>query len=103
MKIPKKFKLFGQTITVEYDEKLVEREDLKGVALYRENKIKLLPAKGVYSNKPQHQVEQTFLHEVCHIIMHYLCENDMVDNEKFIDNFSNMLHQFISTSEGELK
>jgi len=103
MKIPKKFKLFGHTITVEYDNSLMETDDRDGLALYREGKIKLLPNEGIYKNKPNSHIEATFLHEYLHFAFTFLGEHEISANEKLIDRLSQLLYQFIETQEGELK
>lgn len=102
MKIPKKFKLHGQTIKVEYDKKLIQKEDNVGHACFRENKIRLQPDENNFI-RPRAKIEETFLHELVHFILNAMSENELRDNEKFIELFSGLLHQYIVTSEGKLK
>ena len=102
MKIPKRFKLFGQTITVEYKDKLVDKEDCVGRAIYRENKI-LLQKDNHSIGRTKEQIGQAFLHELMHFIMYLSNEEELRNNEKFIDITASLLHQFIITQEGELK
>lgn len=102
MKIPKQFKLFGQTITVEYTNKLVTDNDSVGHAVYRENKIILQKAtEGI--PRAKEMIEQTFFHELFHLVFNFIGESELRDNEKLIDVISALFHQFICTSEGELK
>ena len=44
MKIPTKFKLLGQTITVEFQDDIIYFEDVVAWAKYRQNKIILKPS-----------------------------------------------------------
>ena len=101
MKIPKKLKLFGQTINVEFVDNLINDRDAVGLAIYRENKILL--QKNVDGTKiTKEMMEQTFIHEVTHFIIYLMGENELQNNEKFIDILSSLFHQFLITSEGEL-
>jgi len=102
MKIPKEFKLMGQTINVEYKNKLIQETDCIGQASYRENKIFLQKqVEGITRKKEM--IEQTFLHELLHFILDRMGENELRDNEKFINMFSGLLHQYIESNKGELK
>ena len=96
MKIPKKFQLFGETVTVEFVDDLAEREDLVGKTSLGRNEIKLQsPSKNFSQNK----IEQTFIHERTQIILHKLGERELWNNEKFVESFSNLEHQAIKTME----
>jgi len=98
MKIPKRFKLHGHTITVEYSIDLRDEDDAVGKASYRGQKIILQPICVGYS-RPKTSIEQTFLHELTHHILHEMAEYDMMNNEKFVDLFSALLHQALTTME----
>ena len=107
MKIPKRFKLFGRTIEVVFDEALfVERPECSGFASYRMGKIELNPSKFLYGKADQK--EQTFYHELMHFILYHAGSsysgedhNNMHQDEPFVDLCSNLLHQAISTMEFE--
>ena len=100
MKIPKKFKLFGETITVEYVLDLIEKHERMGQAIYRENKIQLLDIDNdTYSTKPTVHIEQTFFHELIHFILTKMNLNDLSADEKFVDVFASLLHQAMTTME----
>lgn len=100
MEIPKKFKLFGETITVEYVSNLIEKEGRMGQSVYRENKIQLLDINNdIYSTKPFMHIEQTFYHELVHFILTKMNLNDLSEDEKFVDVFASLLHQVIVTAE----
>ena len=97
MKIPKRFKMFGQTIDIEYDKTLTHRTDNIGVASSIRNKITL------QSNieghpMPRQKMEETFLHEKVHLILNFM-RHDLSSNEAFVEIFSGLLHQSIVTEE----
>jgi hypothetical protein len=96
MKIPKKFKLHGFDIDVEFSDTLRNKTDRDGESRYRENKIILHSNKdGVYTNQMR---EQVFLHELVHHILYHMYEDDQKD-EKFVECFSFLLHQALETME----
>ena len=98
MKIPKKFKLHGHTITVEYSNDMRDEDDAVGKASYRAQKIILQPICVGY-NRTRTSIEHTFLHELTHHILNEMAEHDMMNNEKFVDLFSALLHQALTTME----
>lgn len=98
MKIPRSFKIMGHTIVVEYDKLLINKDDSRGVADFRINKIILQP--NVEGNAlPRTAIEQTFLHELIHWICYKIGRNDLKDDETFVDSFSGLLHQALITME----
>lgn len=42
-------------------------------------------------------IDQNIIHEVTHAILESMGENELSHNEKFVQNFSLLLHQFIVT------
>jgi len=97
-KARRKFKLHGQTIKIEYDPKLSDTDDVTGLSIYRENKIKLLP-KSEGNSRTGDSIEATFYHELIHFIMYFAGEDELRINEKFIDIVSGLLHQALVTME----
>lgn len=97
IRIPKSFQLFAQTIKVEFDPDLVFDSDARGVAAYRENLIKILSKDN--EKRPDEQIEKSFYHELVHWILHLMSEDELSDNEKFVDTFALLLHQFHKTAE----
>lgn len=51
--------------------------------------------KGIGRNKTS--IEQTLYHEVVHAILDTLGESELSSNEKFVQSFSLLLHQFETT------
>lgn len=96
MNIPKSFELFGQTITVEFVDDLVEEHEAYGLAVLKKNTIQL-QASNTGVKRPDTQIEQTFLHELTHYIYSAMGETKLHDNEKHIELFSQLLHQALTT------
>lgn len=105
MKIPNRFKLLGQVITVEYNPSLLTETDWQGLASYRRNKIELMPDT-VSNKRSSDQIEHTFCHELVHHILYYAGhalqekESDKIfRDEGFVDVMGGLLHQALSTME----
>jgi len=100
LRIPKRFQLMGQTIEVVYDASLNDVDDNVGQTRYRRNQIALQKnVEGVF--RPQSKIEQTFCHELIHWILYMFGEEKLRLDEKFVDTFSGLLHQAITTMEYE--
>ena len=96
MDIPKRFKLMGRTVEVKYIDSLHQVTENMGEAHYRNNEIHLQSStKGMH--RPQSCLEQTFFHELVHFIL--FCMGEDNTEEKFVDTFSGLLHQAITTME----
>jgi predicted SprT family Zn-dependent metalloprotease len=100
MDIPRRLKLLGRTITVEYDPMLDGRDGMVGEARYTSDSIALQPNTDTF-RRPQTHLEQVFLHELVHYILNEMNEYDLRDNEKFVDVFAGLLHQALTTMEFE--
>ncbi len=102
MRIPDRFKIFGQTITVEWDKQLTNEEDAVGQAVYRRNAIKLQPST---EGKPlsDDQIEQSYLHEVLHFVFNKLNykigDIKLSGDERLIDLLAHALHQVLTSAE----
>lgn len=111
--IPKRFMLFGQEIIVRFaPEEFTECESMgvHGLASYRKNEIQLRPSCGVLPLKKD-QIEHTFWHELVHHIMYRAgsslntaLENktSLQNDEGFVFSVGQLLHQAVSTFEGNL-
>ena len=93
MKIPVKFKLFHHIITVELKEKLYSHDANFGEANYIKKKIT------IDKDLDNDLREQTFLHELIHLILYFLTETELSGNEKLVNNISELLYQAIETME----
>ena len=97
MKVPKRFKLFGQTYTVEILNDYEDGSDSQGVAQFNKNRIVLQNHKSL--NRPEAKTEQVYLHEVIHVIFNELHYPKEAYNEQMVDLIASALHQVITTSE----
>lgn len=99
MIIPASFKLFGNTIKVKYKRNLLDIQQAFGVCDYIKHTIYI--QQSTRENPlTKDQIEQTFIHESCHMLLFLMGEQKLADNEKFICSFSNLLHQFIKETNG---
>lgn len=98
MKIPKQFKLLGQTIKVKFDEDLNYRQGHMGQAQIDNN---ILPLQPVEKDRPKDAVEHTFCHELAHFLLYYTL-NDEYDqlwrNERVVEVLGGLIHQFLTTA-----
>ena len=95
MRIPKRFTLHGQVVEVVFDSSVDFRNDNRGEAQFRVNRIALAPRTDA-APKPETQVEQTF----CHELMHYISHHAGVDlDERDVDLMGHLLHQALTTAE----
>ena len=97
IKIPKEFQIFGETITVESNDALTYKEGLKGMTLYRENRI-VLQLNNEGASIPQDSIEQTFFHEMLHFVLDKIKEDELREDEKLVDLISSALHQVFKTA-----
>jgi len=93
MKIPKKFKLFNHEIIVKMSKELHKNDDLWGTVRYRIKEII------IDENISQSYKEQTFLHELIHLIFTFMCEKELSGNEKLVNTISELLYQALETME----
>ena len=98
MKIPKRFKVHGHTYTVKSSELLNDNTDAVGSLNYRKHEI-ILQKNNDGFQRPNSEIEHAFLHELTHLILDQMCEHEMKKDEKFVEVFSSLLHQAITTME----
>jgi len=95
MKIPKKFNLIDEEISVKYDNTLLHESNAYGLANFIKKEISL------YDDIPGGEY-QVFLHEVIHLILDKIYYKELARDEQFVDLLSSSLHQMLITSEGDL-
>ena len=88
--IPDRFQIYGRTIEVEWVDEIHDEQELEGVALYDKNKIML---RNDLDNR-----EHVFFHELVHFILDGM-KSSKSDDETFVETFSGLLHQALSTAE----
>ena len=90
--IPKSFQIMGHTIKVKITEDLPENAD--GCWKTRAQEIHILP---VGRNMTASNQEETFWHEVMHVIFEVLSYNEHYEDEALIDRIGQCLYQIDKT------
>jgi len=103
MRVPKRFKLYAQTIEVSYDTKACIESDCYGLTIFNRNKILLKPGTKEEPRSKQ-QIEKTFYHELIHWILFFSTpahdkEFDLYRDEGLVDTIANLLQQAVNTME----
>ncbi len=102
MRIPQKFQIFGQTIDVVFDVAACSDKRAYGFADYTHNKLVLKPNTEEFP-RSQTRIEETFVHELVHYVLHELSRVDLNDDELFVENFAAALYQALESFEFEFK
>ena len=98
MKIPKNFKMFASTITIDYDSTRLSNDGVLGDCSFMDSKISLCDNyKGQKVNKDT--ITDTFYHEKVHIILDGMGEHELSRNEKFVEVFARLLRQSDESAE----
>lgn len=92
MKIPKSFMLFGTTYKVVWDNMRLNDRKEYGLSDYGKTEIVLSTTIGTESLS-EDRIMDTYYHERTHAILDMMGENDLSQNEKFVDVFSKLLRQ----------
>ena len=93
MKIPNKFKIFGQSWKIELVDLIDDDSDCEGRTYYDLNLIRLR------SNKPHEYLEEVWLHEITHVALNILGLNKLNKDESKVDLIAHCFHQIFQTSE----
>jgi hypothetical protein len=95
--IPKSFTIFAHKFKVLRSNDLVQREGAVGI--YRHTKQEITVQNNIDgTNLTQTRIEQTYCHELVHAILGEICEEELCQNEKFVDLFAQGLHQALSSA-----
>ncbi len=94
MVIPAEFQLFNQTIKVKYSRTLIDKKGAFGTWDLSKNKIYLQQSTRKHPLTKE-QINSCFLHEFTHAALDLMGEDELSSNEKFVCNFSNLIHQMI--------
>lgn len=92
--IPKVIQLGGIKITVEIDPTLFKNRRILGDAQYPPQKIVLDP-----TVLDLDLAEQNYVHELVHWILYVMNEDDLRNNERFVDLFATFLHQALKSGD----
>lgn len=98
MEIPKKFKLFGTTIDIVWDNKRLNDKECYGLWNYGNNEITLSSTQGI-EKLSEDRIKDAYYHEKIHAILDTMNENELSNNEKFVDVFGKLLRQSDETAE----
>lgn len=90
MKIPKTIQIAGKNIIIKFDDDHCDRNGGYGIAEYFKGEIVLQRKVKGDIKRPDHFVEETFIHE----ILHYIAED-----EKLVGQLSELLYQVIKQIE----
>ena len=96
--IPTEFKLAGHTYSVELKKDVLTTDGEYGSLNEVTHKMCLQPPDPI----PVSRVECTFLHELLHAIFFELGEAELDKNERLINSMSSLLHQALTTSNGDV-
>lgn len=102
MRIPLSYESMGRTVRTKFRKKMSHEDGFVGKAVHQENVIYLQPTSEC-SPIPRESLESYYCHEVMHGMFASIGRADLSRDEAFIDQVSGLLHQFLVTSEGELK
>lgn len=86
--VPKHIELAGIGVDVVVEKYLYEKEKVVGLARYPRQQIALDP-----TILTQGLAEHNYFHELTHWILYIMNEDDLRNNEKFVDCFAFLLHQ----------
>jgi hypothetical protein len=99
--IPKDFQIGGHKIKVSIKDivKGHDNVEILGLSSLNENIINIAKSLNNGTTKlPLTTLEHTYFHELVHIILMYMNEDELNNNEKFVDTFAGHLHQILKTS-----
>ena len=96
--IPQEFKLGGHVFKVNLEKDVLTVEGEYGSFNEVNHTIRLQSPDPV----PVSRVESTFLHELLHAILFELGERELDKNERLIDSIASLLHQALTTGEGDI-
>lgn len=96
--IPEKFKLSGKTIKVIVDDDYCQQENCLGEADFTERLITLSSYdSGIKKKLSKKEKEQTFFHELVHMILDSMGKDRLKYDEDFVDTFAMRLHEYERT------
>jgi hypothetical protein len=97
-RIPTTVKLFGSTVSTEFDEELVTRTGNEGEADFLNKKIRMQPPIEGYKIDIESEGE-IYCHELVHWILYAAGFEKDTHNEKKVEIIGKLLHQALNTME----
>ena len=98
LKIPKRYKLFGTTYTVTWDDRLCNELKSYGICDYSASEITMSETEGGRELSADKMMD-TWYHERTHSILDMMGEHKLSCNEKFVDVFSKLQRQADESAE----
>lgn len=98
--IPKSFELGGTTYNVELVDNSLGNGNVASI-YYPLNKVQVAKNYSDSLNCTDEYKEISFLHELIHGILNAMGESEINNDERFIEGFANLLHQYIKTAKYE--
>jgi predicted xylose isomerase-like sugar epimerase len=92
--IPKEILLFNQRIKIIKSRTLLQKKGLFGDCQFNKNKIYIQVSTRKHQISKE-QIKQTLTHEVFHMILYHTGYHHLMNNEPFVSNVSNLIHQYI--------
>jgi hypothetical protein len=99
-RIPRQFKLLGQTIRIDLVDHIASQNGTLGEARSIQNNI-LLQRNVDGFPIPESQRLHILWHEIFHIILNAMGQTELAEEEAFVDLIAGMTHQVLSTMEYE--
>lgn len=96
LKIPTKFQILGHTVKTSFAE-LPE-----GVLGYWDNEAKTVQLSTELLKHAPSVLEQIFMHELSHCVLFHMGEDELAENEQFVDLMGELLFQVLKSSKGDL-
>lgn len=90
--IPKTFKLFGTTINIVWDNRRMNEREAYGLHNYSTSTITLCHTDGI-EQLSHGRMMDTYYHERTHAILEAMGENELSQNEKFVDLLAKLTRQ----------
>lgn len=96
IEFPTSFQLGGVAWTISFDNELMVNEECLGMCYHQSCEIKLCTEyKGEVLGDSK--IMENLYHEIVHAILVSIEDHDLSKNEKFVQGFSLLLHQFEKT------
>ena len=97
-RIPKRFKLLGQTIEVSLVDHIASQNGTLGEARTTQNSILLQKSVDGFP-LPESQRLHIFWHEAIHHVLEAMGQHELTSEEPFVDLLAGMIHQVVTTME----
>jgi len=94
MKIPEHLKIGGLIYDIHFRDRMTSGYRTGGEIFYGDCCVE------INNDMSKRYKEQTFIHEMCHAIMHQIGRDDLKDDEAFINQLANTLYGIVVDNPG---